>query len=54
MLNILRLLTTVLAGTGPQLVPRAANDLIVDLGYVKYRGVTLENRITQWVGMRLP
>ena len=50
--NILRLLTSVLAGTSPRLVPRAANDLIVDLGYAKYHGVTLENGITQWVGMR--
>lgn len=52
MLNILRLLTTMLAGTSSQLEPRSANDLIVDLGYAKYRGVALENGITQWVGMR--
>ena len=50
--NILRLLTTVLAGTSSQLEPRSANDLVVDLGYAKYRGVALENGITQWVRMR--
>lgn len=47
------LFTALLAGVAPWLDFSAAQkDLVVDLGYARYRGVALENGITQWLGMR--
>lgn len=52
MVNVLSLITPFLAVAAPQLGALGAPDLVVDLGYTKYRGAALSIGITQWLGMR--
>jgi hypothetical protein len=33
-------------------LPAASNGPIVDLGYSKYQGTSLENGVSQWLGIR--